>query len=251
LLIAISPITINSQIVSNVKFSGDTKIEPGVNNRVTVVVKNTNRIAIISDRSKYAVALVYRGSTNAGQAFNKEVNLGDPLDPGKTRNITVTFTGPTLPGEYDVDVVLKWGGKVVSNNDKVTFVVAADYKVSLNAKTTSYYVERGGTRDIDIAFNVENTGNTTWPEGKYTLHFDLASAPSGASKYDHDAFTISPKNVELWDFEPGVGDQFVYQDFKPPFTKGSYVVKVTLMLNGKKFDAEGNPQSITYKIDVR
>lgn len=247
-------LTINlasSQIVATVNGTGDTKIEPGVTNYYTVTVKNTQKVAIIKYQSDYLVSLVYKGSTNSGQVFNKQINLGEPLDPGKTRTIRFAITGPTLPGDYEVDVCLKWGNKIVSNVERVEFVVAPSYEVSISARTTSFYVERGGTRDIDIRFNVTNSGSTAWPEGKYSLDFDVASAPSGASKYDRDAFSISPKNVELWDLEPGASDEFVYQDFKPPFTEGSYVVRVTLLLNGKPFDAEGNPKNLTFKIDVK
>jgi hypothetical protein len=240
-----------SQVISAVNLTGDTKIEPGIGNYVTVAVKNTQKIAIIKHQSPYTVCLIYRGSGNAGLAFNKSVDLGDPLDPGETRNMRIGFTGPILPGEYDVDVVLKWGNKVVSNVEKATFVVAENYKVDISAKTTSYYIERGGTRDIDIRFMFGNSGHTAWPEGKYSLDFDVVSTPSGASSYDKAAFAISPKNVELWEFEPGVEDEFVYQDFKPPFTDGTYVVKVTLLLNGKPFDAEGNGKNISFKIDVK
>lgn len=240
-----------SQIVANVNGTGDLKIEPGATNYFTIAVKNTQKVAIIKYQSDYVVTMAYKGSTNAGRVFNSQVSLGDPLDPGATRNMRMTFTGPTLPGEYEVEVYLKWGNKVVSNVDKVTFVVAPNYKVTITAKITSFYVERGGTRDLDLRFYIKNTGSTAWPEGKYSLDFDVVSTPSGASNYDKAAFGISPKSVELWELEPGVQDEYVYEDFKPPFTDGTYVVRVTLLLDGKAFDADGNPQNITFKIDVR
>lgn len=244
-------ITVSAQVVATVNGTGDTKIEPGVTNYYTVTVRNTQKVAIIKYQSDYLVSLIYKGSGNTGQVFNKQISLGDPLDPGETRTYKFAITGPTLPGEYDVDVCLKWGNKIVSNIERVTFVVASSYEVTITARTTSFYVERGGTRDIDIRFNITNTGNTAWPDGRYSLDFDVVSVPSGASKYDRDAFGISPKNVELWDFEPGASDEYVYQDFKPPFTDGNYVVRVTLLLNGKPLDAEGNPKNITFKIDVK
>jgi hypothetical protein len=250
LLFCLVSIGATSQIAS-VNLSGNLKIEPGVSNFVTVAVKNLQKVAIIKHQSPYTVCIIYRGSGNAGLAFNKTADLGGPLDAGDTRNIRIGFTGPTLPGEYDVEVVLKWGNKVVSNTEKVTFVVAANYKVTIKMRTSSFYVERGGTADIDIRFMVGNTGKTAWPEGKYSLDFDVVSTPGGASKYDKDAFNISPKNVELWELEPGVEDEFIYQDFKPPFTAGTYVVRVTLLLNGKAFDAEGNPQNLSFKFDVK
>lgn len=237
--------------VALVNLTGDTKIEPGSTNRVSISVKNTQAVAIVKYQSDYTVVLIYKGSGNAGQAFNKSVSLGEPLAPGATRNFDISFTGPTLPGEYDVEAYLKWGSKIVSNIDKATFTVAPSYEVSISARTTSFYVERGGTRDVDIRFYVNNSGNTAWPDGKYSLDFDVVSVPSGANKYDRDAFSISPKNIEMWSFEPGDGDEFVYQDFKPPFTDGSYVVRVTLLLNGRPFEAEGNPKNLTFKIDVK
>lgn len=240
-----------SQNVAVVNLTGDFKIEPGSSNRVTINVKNTQNAAIVKYQSDYTVVLIYKGSTNAGQSINKSVSLGQPLGPGASRDFDISFTGPILPGEYDVEAYLKWGNKIVSNIDKATFIVAANYEVSITAKTTSFYVERGGTRDIDIRFQVTNSGNTAWPEGKYSLHFDVVSTPSGANRYDKEAFSISPKAIELWSFDPGDGDEYVYQDFKPPFTEGSYTVRVTLMLNGKAFDADGNPKNLTFKIDVK
>lgn len=237
-----------AQNVATVNMTGDTKIEPGVSNYVTVTVKNTQKVAIIKYKSDYMVCLVYRGSGNAGLVFNKEVNLGAPLDPGATRNIKIGFTGPILPGEYDVDVVLKWGGDIVSNVDKVTFVVASNYEVTLSAKMLSIDVKGGAVRDIDLRFTLTNSGSTSWPEGKYSLYFDVVSTPSSAGKVDKEAFGISPKNIETWDFEPGESDEYVYQDFRPPLTDGNYVVKVTLLLNGKTFEAEGASKNFTFKI---
>jgi hypothetical protein len=240
-----------SQVVATVNLTGNLKIKPGSANEVTVSVKNTQKVAIVKYQSDYMVTLVYRGSTSEGQSINAQVNLGDPLGPGDTRNIKVRFTGPKLPGEYDVDVFLKWGSKTVSNVDKVSFVVAADYEVHLTAKFLSIDVKGGAVRDVDLRFNVKNIGLTSWPEGRYSLDFEVVSTPGGASKVDKEAFSIDPKTIERWDFEPGESDEYVYQDFRPPLTDGSYVVKVTLLFEGKPFDAGGNPQNLTFKISGR
>ncbi len=240
-----------SQVIATVNLTGTLKIKPGSTNEVTVSVKNTQKIAIIKYESEYMVTLVYKGSTIEGQSINKQVTLGDPLGPGDTRNIKLRFTGPKLPGEYDVDVILRWGNKTVSNVEKVTFVVAPDYKVDITAKFLSIDVKGGAVRDVDLRFTIKNLGVTTWPEGNYSLDFEVVSTPSGASKVDKEAFGIDPKAIERWDFEPGESDEYVYQDFRPPLTDGSYVLKVTLLLNGKPFDAEGNPQNLTFKISGR
>jgi hypothetical protein len=239
-----------SQVVASVNLSGDLKTEPGVSNEVTVSVKNTQKVAIIKYKSDYVVTMMYRGSGTAGEAFNMELNLGDPLDPGATRNLKIKFTGPVMPGEYDVDVFLKWGNKTVSNVEKIKFVVAADYGVSLTAKTTSLNVKRGATRFLQLHFTAANSGKTTWPEGNYSFQFSVISSPGGAGTYDKDAFNISPKVLERWDFEPGESDEYDITDFKPPFTAGSYVVKVTVLLNGKPFNAEGASKNFTFKVNV-
>jgi hypothetical protein len=240
-----------SQKVATVNTSGSTKIRPGETNYVTVSVKNTQKLAIIKHKTEYTVTMVYKGSGTAGRAFNKEMDLGDPLDPGKTRNFKIQFTGPVLPGEYDVEVFLKWGNETVSNVDKVSFVVAENYEATLTLKTASISVNRSAVRDFDLKFGVTNSGSTAWPEGKYSLQFDVVSTPGGAGKYDKDAFAISPKQIERWDFEPGESDEYVYEDFRPPLADGSYVVKVTLLLDGKPFDAEGASKNFTFKVAVR
>lgn len=240
-----------SQKIATVNVTGSMKIKPGVSNYVTVAVKNTQKIAIIKYKTDYTVMMLYRGSGTAGQSFNKEVSLGDPLDPGATRNLKIQFTGPVLPGEYDVDVFLKWGNETVSNVDKLSFVVADNYEVTLTLKTASISVNRSAVRDFDLRFGIINSGSTAWPEGKYSLEFEVVSTPGGAGKYDKDAFAISPKTIERWDFEPGESDEYVYEDFRPPLADGNYVVKVTLLLDGKPFDAGGASKNFTFKVAVR
>ena len=237
--------------IAVVNLTGDTKIEPGVTNRVTISVKNTQGVAIQKYQSDYIVVLVYKGSANAGSAFNKSVSIGDALAPGATRNFDISFTGPTIPGEYDVEAYLKWGNKTVSNVDKATLVVGTNYEVSISPKVTSYYVERGKTQYIDLKFTIYNSGNTTWPEGRYSLDFAASSAPSGASAADRKVFDHDPGEVENVELEPGRSFEFDIPRFSPPYSDGSYSFRVTLLRDGKPFDAEGNTKTVTLKITVK
>ena len=241
----------SSSQVATVNFSGTTKIVPGSGNRITVSVKNTQKLDIVKTRTPWLVTMIYKGSTQAGQAFNKTVDLGNILEAGKTQNYVFTIEGPTLPGEYDVDIVLKRGSDVESNVEKVSFVVSASYEVSISPKVTSYSIDRGRTRWIDLKFNIVNTGNTAWPEGKYSLDFVAVSSPGGASSTDRKVFDHDPREVEFWDIEPGGSAEFEIPQFAPPYSEGSYSFRVTLLLNGKAFDAEGNGKTVTLKIDVK
>lgn len=240
-----------SQIVANIKGTGDLTVEPGLSNTYTITVKNTQKVAIVKYKSDYLVTMVYKGSGNVGRQLNVEADLGAPLDPGASRTLRMNYTGPTLPGEYPVDLALKWGGKIVSNVERVVFVVKPEYKTKITARAATFSISRGGTPDIDLYFYVKNTGYTAWPEGRYSLEFDVVSTPSGASRYDQEAFGISPKNLEYWDLEPGVEETYVFEDFKPPYASGNYVVRVTLLLDGKPFEADGNPQNLTFKFNVK
>jgi hypothetical protein len=195
--------------------------------------------------------MIYKVSTTAGQVFNKTVGLGNILEAGKTKNYVFTVQGPTLAGEYDVEIVLKRGNDIESNTERVTFVVAANYKVSIVPKVTSYYVERGRTQWIDLKFTMTNTGNTAWPEGKYSLEFDASSSPSVASTTDRKIFDFDPKEEEFWDLEPGGKAEFDIPKFTPPYTEGSYSFRVTLLLNGRAFDADSNPKTVTLNFKVK
>lgn len=237
--------------VATVNFSGTTKITPGSNNRLTVSVKNTQKLDIVKTRTPWLITMIYKGSTQAGQSFNKTVDLGNILEAGKTQNYVFNIEGPTLAGEYDIEIVLKRGSDIESNVEKVTFVVSASYEVSINPKVTSYYIERGRTQWIDLKFNIVNTGNTAWPEGKYSLDFAALSSPSGASATDRKVFDNDPKEVEFWDLEPDGSAEFEIPKFSPPYSEGSYSFRVTLLLNGRPFDAYGNPKTVTLKIEVK
>jgi hypothetical protein len=240
-----------SQQVATVNFSGSTKITPDASNRVTVSVKNTQKLDIVKTSTPWLVTMIYKGSTTAGQVFNKTVDLGNILEAGKTKNYEFTIQGPTLAGEYDVEIVLKRGRDIESNTEKITFVVAANYEVSIVPKVTSYYVERGKTQWIDLKFTIINTGNTAWPEGKYSLEFDASSSPSGASTTDRKVFDFDPKEVEFWDLEPGGKADFDIPKFTPPYSEGTYSFRVTLLLNGRAFDADGNPKTISLNFKVK
>lgn len=243
--------TVIGQLVATVNLTGDTKIEPGVNNRITISVKNTQNAAIQKYQSDYVVVLIYKGSATEGQAFNRSVVMHEPLAPNATRNYDINLTGPTLPGEYGVEAYVKWGSKIVSNIDKAVMVVAEKYEVSIVPKVTSYFIERGRTRHIDLRFTITNSGNTAWPEGKYSLDFDAGTSPSGASTSDKKVFDNDPKEVEFWDMEPGVSEMFDIPQFAPPYSDGSYSFRVTLLLNGKPFEADGNGKNITLKMTVK
>lgn len=250
-IICISSMAANSQIVADVNLTGDTKIEPGVTNRLTISVKNKQAVAIQKYQSDYVVVLVYKGSTEEGRLINKNIILSDPIAPGATKNFDISFTGPNLPGEYDVEAYLKWGNKTVSNVDKATLVVEEKYEVAISPKITSYYVQRGRTEWIDLKFTITNSGNTSWPEGKYSLDFAALTSPSGASATDKKVFDNDPKELEYWDLSPGVSDEFDIPKFAPPYTDGSYSFRVTLLLNGRPFQADGNPKTVTLKISVK
>lgn len=237
--------------VATVNFSGSTKIEPGSSNRITVAVKNTQKLDIVKTRTPWLVTMIYRGSTNEGRAFNKTADLGNILEAGKTENYVFTIQGPTVPGEYEVDIVLKRGSDVESNVEKVTFVVAASYEVSISPKVTSYTIDRGGTQSIELRFTMTNTGNTAWPEGKYSLDFASLSSPSGASSTDRKVFDYDPREVEFWELGPGGSAEFDVPKFIPPYSGGSYSFRVTLLLNGRAFDASGNPKTVTLNFNVK
>jgi hypothetical protein len=237
--------------VATVNFSGSTKITPGASNRITVSVKNTQKLDIVKTRTPWLVTMIYKGSTQVGQAFNKTVDLGPSLGAGQTKNYVFTVEGPTLPGEYDVDIVLKRGSDVESNIEKVTFVVASNYEVSIIPKITSYNIDRGRTQYISLKFELKNTGNTAWPDGNYSLDFSAMSSPSGSSSTDRKVFDNDPKELEYWDFEPGASDEFVIPKFIPPYSSGTYTFRVTLLLNGKIFDADGNPKTISINFNVK
>jgi hypothetical protein len=237
--------------VATVNFSGSTKITPGTSNRITVSVKNTQKLEIVKTRTPWLVTMIYKGSTQAGQAFNKTVDLGPSLGAGQTKNYVFTIEGPTLPGEYDVEIVLKRGSDVESNVEKVTFVVSASYEVSIIPKITSYSIERGRTQWIALRFTLVNTGNTAWPEGKYSLDFTAVSSPGGASSADRKVFDNDPKEVEFWDLEPNGSAEFDIPKFIPPYSEGSYSFRVTLLLNGRPFDADGNSKTVSINFNVR
>ena len=237
--------------VATVNFSGSTKITPGTSNRITVSVKNTQKLDIVKTRTPWLVTMIYKGSTQAGQAFNKTVDLGPSLGAGQTKNYVFTVEGPTLSGEYDVDIVLKRGSDVESNVEKVTFVVAASYEVSIVPKVTSYSIDRGRTQWIALKFTLVNTGNTAWPEGKYSLDFTSLSSPGRASATDKKVLDNDPKEVEFWDLEPNGSAEFDIPKFTPPYSGGAYSFKVTLLLNGRPFDADGNPKTVTLNFNVR
>lgn len=237
--------------IATVNLTGDTKIEPGVTNRVTLSVKNNQGVAIQKYQSDYVLTMIYKGSTSAGSAFNKSIIISDPIGPGATKNFDISFTGPLIPGEYDVEACLKWGSKVVSTVDKVTFVVAEKYEVSIIPKVTSYYVERGRTQYIDLKFTLTNSGNTTWPDGKYGLDFVATSSPSSASAADRKVFDKDPDEIEYMDLEPGKSAEFGISKFIPPYSDGTYSFRVTVLKDGRPFDADGNSKTITLKFSVK
>ena len=242
---------LNAQNVATVKADNSVEVKPGETNKISVTVTNTQNLPIDHlQRSKFAVTMDYTGSGTAGNVFNKEVILKESIGPKKNQTFDITFTGPVLPGEYDVDIYLKWGDKKVSNIVHSTFTVEGVYDVLLECETIALSVKRGRTTALPLRFTVTNTGNTTWPEGRYNLHYEVISSPGGASTYDKKAFDISPKTIEYWDLEPKENQTYEDKDFKPPFTGGNYVVRVSIYKDGKPFNAKGASLPFTFRIRV-
>lgn len=239
-----------AQNVATVKADNSVEVNPGVANKISVTVTNTQNLPIQDQQSKFTVTMEFKGSGNAGNVFNKEVGLKDPIGPKKSQTFDITYTGPALPGEYDVDISLKWGNKTVSNIIHSTFTVEGVYDALLECETIALSVRRGKTDKLPLRFTVTNTGNTTWPEGKYSLHYEEVSSPSGASVYDKKAFDISPKTAEYLDLEPKNKETFYDNDFKPPFTSGNYVVRVSIYKDGKPFNAKGASLPFTFRVRV-
>lgn len=250
-LILTYQLTSSAQPIATVKLSGDTKIEPGINNRVTISVKNTQGTAIQKFKSDYIVALVYKGPANAGAVLNKSITLSEPIAPGATENFVISFIGPLIPGEYEVEAHLKWGNKVVSTIDKAIFTVAEKYEVDIAPKITSYLVERGRTKSIDLRFTLTNSGGTTWPDGKFGLEFTALSSPGSASPADRKVFDKDPEETEYMELEPGKSTVFEVMRFIPPYSEGNYSFRVTVLKDGKPFDAEGNAKTVTLKFNVK
>lgn len=243
-----------SQIVAKVDFNCCLKVEPGKTNQATIYLENTQKDAVIPRHSDYKVTMSYRGSTRAGKVFNNEVDLGYELGAGRSTKYYIKFTGPTLPGKYEVDISLKRGNSIHSNVERETFYVEEKYKVAISAATISIAATRKSesvfqdTRGVQFYF--KNIGPTTWPEGTYSLRFSLSNYPSNASSKDRELFNYSPRTSERWgDFDPGDSEDLVVGDFKTPKTPGTYKVKVELYFNGKLFDAEGSVKIIEFKIN--
>ena len=239
-----------AQNVATVKADNSIEVNPGVTNKISVTVTNTQNLPIQDQQSKFTITMEFKGSGTAGNVFNKEVGLKDPIGPKKSQTFDITYTGPAMAGEYDVDICLKWGSKTVSNIIRSTFTVEGVYDALLECETIALSVKRGKTDKLPLRFTVTNTGNTTWPEGRYSLHYDVMSSPGGASSYDKSAFNISPKAVEYLDLEPKEKETFYDNDFKPPFTSGNYLVRVSIYKDGKSFNAKGASFPFTFRIKV-
>jgi hypothetical protein len=239
-----------AQNVATIKADNSVEVNPGVTNKISVTVTNTLIVALQDQQSKYTVTMEYKGSGTAGNVFNKEVELKDPIGPKKSQTFDITYTGPALPGEYDVDIYLKWGNKTVSNIIHSTFTVEGVYDVLLECETIALSVKRGKTEKLPLRFTITNTGKTTWPEGRYSLHYEEMSSPGGASTYDKNAFNISPKTTEDLELDPQNKETFYDNDFKPPFTSGNYVVRVSIYKDGKPFNAKGASIPFTFRVKV-
>ncbi|HQV05758.1 MAG TPA: hypothetical protein PKW62_03285, partial [Chitinophagaceae bacterium] len=159
---------------------------------------------------------------------------------------TIAMAVPLEAGEYEVDFSFVWGNRVISNVVTINFEIKPNYRVRLECSKTSIK----WAADTDIEIKVKNEGDMTWPEGRYSLEFDLSHAPSGAKTADLRCFDIKPRVVETWEgFESGNYDAILIRDFKLPATKGDYRVKVYLLKDGKRFQASGNPKEFTFRIN--
>lgn len=233
-----------SQYTGRLSVNARQELTPGSNYTIAVTITNTSSSSYAIGKSVFALVTDYEGSTNAGEVFNETYKLPETLPAGKSYTFrNVKFTSPVLPGRYPVNFSFRWGNRVICEED-ITFVIKENYEAEITMRANSYE----DSKDVDLIFTVQNTGHTAWPEGSYGLKFEFRRAPSGASSADKDRFSRSNNNLERWDFEPGEKDELVWRRFRTPTTEGQYTVRVTLLLGGRPFDAEGAYRDLTFNI---
>lgn len=247
-LLMFSTITFCQGITANitVNTSDDMTHSVGGKHKITVTVRNNAAYSYVVGKSVYAVVLNYAGTTRADHVFNSISELKTTLAAGQSKTFIFDIEPPKEAGIYKVNISFNWGNRVISNVVTRNFEIEENYSVGITAEKTAFNSSGKG----DIRINVANTGDISWPEGHYSLKFALVKAATGSTREEQRRFEIEPRVVETWEnFEKGKKDNIVLSGFILPKTKGDYRVKVSLMLEGRLFEASGNPKEFTFKIN--
>jgi len=246
LLLAITTCSFSQSGTARLSVKADVSLTPGDVETMNVTVTNISASTFVNGKSEYSLVIHYDGSTNAGEVFNQTIRLPKPIQAGGSYTFsTISFKSPIYPGTYPVDISFRWGNRIISQTERINFMVAAKYEASLSVSRLSF----PGEAETDLQFTVTNTGRTGWPDGaSYSLRFELRRSPSAALREDKDRFNFAPRVLEKWDMEPGESEAFNLRDFQLPRVSGDYVVKVHLLSNGKAFDAEGATREFTFRV---
>lgn len=205
------------------------------NYQLYVIVKNTGEGTL--NRSNCTLEVTYESGPDkkAGENFEYEHDLVLNLETNDEYTFRWTVKSPTIPGFYKLKIKIMQGSSILKYEYR-TIEIEENYQAEFTINMPSSLVPEKEYPDLKVT--VKNTGDTTWPEGKYEIETKVKTGPSRASKEDEEAFEFT-KEIELSNYNPNAKKESTLTDeFETPTTGGNYVLSVKILKDGKLFNAK-------------
>ncbi|MEL6812777.1 MAG: hypothetical protein AAFP76_15725 [Bacteroidota bacterium] len=211
------------------------EMDPSINYQLDLKLENTGSETLSRSNCKLEVTYLSGPDDEAGEAFETNRDLYVNLSPGDEYTFRWTIKSPDVPGTYKVEVALVNGSNTLAKKD-VSISIDENFEAELTFKIPN--VLEPERKYPPLSATVKNTGETTWPEGKYELRSKQTGRPSGAGKDDMEAFEFE-EEMNLSNLAPGASEFLGFKEMlETPTQGGSYYLEVGIYKDGKPFDAK-------------
>ena len=227
--------------VSISKVNIPNKMDPGTNIQVYVVAKNTGSEQLKRSNCSLEVSCKSCPDKEAGEAFEYQYDVPVILEPNKEYSFKWLIKTPTIPGDYKLNIAIKNGNSILTSKEtNVTIEENFEAEINNTLKGIKLEPER---KYPPYTITVKNTGKTTWPKGSYKVKVETDDAPDDAEDEDKEALEIE-EDIELSNLEPGNSKWVSSGSFDSPSVGGDYKLKVTVLKDGKTFNAKNAETTI-------
>lgn len=218
-----------------ISFDVPAKMNPSDTYQLDLDMKNTGETVLKRDNCRMVMSYVSGPDSEAGEAFNVERDLIVNVQPGDQFSFKWSIESPIVPGSYKVSLSIKSGSNSLAKKD-VTVVIEDNFEAEVSVNLpTSLEPEK---KYPPMSATVKNSGETQWPEGDYKLKGEVTSAPSDAEDEDEEAFEFE-EDIDLSNLAPGGSKSIGFgEKLETPRVGGNYKIEVSIVKDGKTFDAK-------------
>ncbi len=227
------------------KINVPSNMDPDSNIQVYVVIKNTGEEQLQRSNCSLEVTCKSCPNDDAGKKFEYEYDVPVKVETNKEYTFRWLIKTPTVPGDYKLNIAIKNGNSILTSKE-TTVTIEENFEAEISNTIEGIKLEPE-RKYPPYVITIKNTGKTTWAKGSYKVKVETEEAPDDAEDEDKEAFEIE-EDIELSNLEPGDSKSVSSGTFDSPSVGGDYKLKVTVLKDGKTFNAKNAETTIEVSV---